>query len=240
MVELELTQRDSGDVDFLHRIGAHVAKGDTLDETLASTIDFLVWLVRCDECSAYIREGAELVPWVWKYSADRTVEGSRLDVGRGYAAVLAEHGLPIAISQDASGLSKIKHFNEWSTDLGETFVSVPLVGRSQLRGTINLEHRQPHPYSPREFKFLSIISRLLGSDVLISQLEKENADLILEIETRKLVEHGKGILQRDLGLSEEEAYLALQRQSRQKRRPMKEIAQAIILNDEVRRSFLAN
>jgi uroporphyrinogen-III synthase len=44
------------------------------------------------------------------------------------------------------------------------------------------------------------------------------------------------MLQRDLGLTEEEAYLALKRQSRQKRRPMKEIAQAIVLSDEVRQN----
>ena len=53
---------------------------------------------------------------------------------------------------------------------------------------------------------------------------------------RKLVERAKGILQRDLGLHEEQAYLTMQRQSRQKRRPMKEIAEAIILSDEVRGS----
>jgi len=41
-------------------------------------------------------------------------------------------------------------------------------------------------------------------------------------------------LQRDLGLSEEQAYLTLQRQSRQKRRSMKEIAEAMILGDEVK------
>jgi AmiR/NasT family two-component response regulator len=35
----------------------------------------------------------------------------------------------------------------------------------------------------------------------------------------KLVEGGKGILQHDLGLSEEKAYLALLSQSRQKPRP---------------------
>jgi AmiR/NasT family two-component response regulator len=50
------------------------------------------------------------------------------------------------------------------------------------------------------------------------------------------VERAKGILQRDLRLDEEQAYLMLQRQSRQKRRPMKEIAEAIILSDEVRGS----
>jgi len=54
------------------------------------------------------------------------------------------------------------------------------------------------------------------------------------LQTRKVVERAKGILQRELELSEEHAYLALQRQSRQKRKPMKEIAEAIVLSDEVK------
>ena len=44
----------------------------------------------------------------------------------------------------------------------------------------------------------------------------------------------KGILQRDLALTEEQAYLTLQRQSRQKRKAMKEIAEAVVLSDELR------
>jgi len=37
-----------------------------------------------------------------------------------------------------------------------------------------------------------------------------------------------------LGLTEEQAYLSIQRQSRQKRKTMKEIAEAIILSEEVK------
>jgi AmiR/NasT family two-component response regulator len=48
------------------------------------------------------------------------------------------------------------------------------------------------------------------------------------------VERAKGILQRDLALTEEQAYLMLQRQSRQKRKAMKEIAEAVVLSDELR------
>jgi uroporphyrinogen-III synthase len=52
--------------------------------------------------------------------------------------------------------------------------------------------------------------------------------------TRKLVERAKGILQRELGLTEEHAYLSIQRQSRQKRKTMKEVAEAIVLSEEVK------
>jgi AmiR/NasT family two-component response regulator len=37
-------------------------------------------------------------------------------------------------------------------------------------------------------------------------------------------------------LNEELAYLALQRQSRQRRRPMKEIAEAVVLNEDLKRA----
>lgn len=50
------------------------------------------------------------------------------------------------------------------------------------------------------------------------------------------MERAKGILQSELGLSEEQAYLTLLRQSRQRRKPMREIAEAIILSEEVKRS----
>jgi AmiR/NasT family two-component response regulator len=56
----------------------------------------------------------------------------------------------------------------------------------------------------------------------------------MELEARKLVARSKGIRQRELGLSEHEAFLILQRQSQQKRRPRKDVAQAITLSADVR------
>jgi uroporphyrinogen-III synthase len=43
-------------------------------------------------------------------------------------------------------------------------------------------------------------------------------------------------LMRDLRITEEEAYLMLQKQSRQRRLSMREVAEAIILSEEVRRA----
>jgi GAF domain-containing protein len=228
----------SSEVDFLHRVGEHLAKGETFHETLATTVDFAVWLVGCDECIAYVRKGGELVARVLKSSRDRSIDQSPLAISSGHAAALARYRQPIAISRDAGEPSKIKHFSTWSTNPGETFVSIPLLARSRMLGAIHLKHQQPHPYSRREFKLLASLGHLLGTNILISELENENSDLLCQLETRKVVERGKGILQRELGLTEEEAYLTLQRQSRQTRRPMKEIAQAIILSDGVRSDSL--
>jgi K+-sensing histidine kinase KdpD len=66
-------------------------------------------------------------------------------------------------------------------------------------------------------------------------LQTEKSALSDKLESRKLVERAKGILQRDLKLSEADAYRALQRESQHTRRSMKEIAESIILRDELKR-----
>jgi GAF domain-containing protein len=237
-VDTNQTQIET-DVEWVHEIGRHIARGDTLDEALAATVSFAIVLVNCDRCFIYVRDGAELALWVWKHLDQEEPAHTKLPLGEDYTALLAEHRVPIAIS-GGEERSKARPFDRWSIDPGETFVSVPLLARKELVGVINLQHRRPRRYSLREVKLLSTVGYLLGIDIGISRLESQNSDLLLELETRKLVARGKGILQRDLGLSEEEAYLRLQRQSEEKKRPIKEIAQAVVRSAEVRQSVGQN
>lgn len=67
-------------------------------------------------------------------------------------------------------------------------------------------------------------------------LEKEVANLQETLETRKLVDRAKGILMDTQGLSEAEAFRKIQKMSMNTRKPMKEIAEAIILAQEARTS----
>jgi uroporphyrinogen-III synthase len=53
------------------------------------------------------------------------------------------------------------------------------------------------------------------------------------LEARKLVERAKGILQVKYNLTEEQAYLRLRGESRRLRRPMRDLAEAIILAEDV-------
>ena len=111
---------------------------------------------------------------------------------------------------------------------------MPLRCRGRVVGAINLQHRLPHIHKRKEIRLISAIGFLVGAEIELARMEEVNSSLTDQLQTRKIVERAKGILQRDLGLSEEQAYLALQKQSRQKRKPMKEIAEAIILGEEVR------
>jgi two-component system, response regulator PdtaR len=60
-------------------------------------------------------------------------------------------------------------------------------------------------------------------------LEQEVGSLQEALETRKVVDRAKGILMDSQGLKEAEAFRKIQKMSMNTRRPMKEVAEAIIL-----------
>jgi len=63
-------------------------------------------------------------------------------------------------------------------------------------------------------------------------VRQEVEDLQNALETRKLVERAKGILMDSQGLEESEAFRKIQKMSMNTRKPMKEVAEAIILANE--------
>ncbi|HSB41472.1 MAG TPA: ANTAR domain-containing protein [Methylomirabilota bacterium] len=67
----------------------------------------------------------------------------------------------------------------------------------------------------------------------LEAVRKENDVLKRKLESRKLVERAKGILMTRLGLSEPEAFRRIQKTAMDTRRPMADVAQALLLTEEV-------
>lgn len=64
-------------------------------------------------------------------------------------------------------------------------------------------------------------------------LQQEVADLREALEARKVIEKAKGILMRRLNLTEEEAFRRLQRQSQEGNRKLAQVAEAIVVADQM-------
>ena len=62
----------------------------------------------------------------------------------------------------------------------------------------------------------------------LTQLEQEVADLTERLETRKLVDRAKGVLQTKFGLSEPDAFRWIQKAAMDKRTTMRDVAQVVI------------
>lgn len=221
-------------VNVLHHTVTRIAAADGFHQALDRVLDFAVELVKCDSCFIYVLSGEDLVLRASKNPHQELLDRLKLRIGQGITGWVAEHREPVAVFQEAYKDPRFQRFNELPEDRYEAFLSVPLFSRGRLVGVMNLQHRDSHVYTEREIGLLATIGSLAGAEIELARLESQNSELSQQLETRKIVERAKGILQRDLGLTEEQAYLSIQRQSRQKRKTMKEIAEAIILSEEVK------
>ncbi len=225
----------SFDITLLNKMASRLAAADPLHEVLNEVVEFVVAVVKCDSCFVYVLENDELVLRASKNPHPELVDRLKLKLGQGITGWVAERREPVAVEQGAAEDSRFNMFNELPEDHFEAFLSVPLVSGGRLVGVINLQNREPHQYTKREINLVATIGFLVGAEVERVRLDSENSELSNRLETRKLVERAKGILQRDLGVSEEEAYQTIQRESQQRRKSMKELAESIILSDDLKR-----
>ena len=225
-------------VDFLHEIGSRMAASDPLHTVLDRIVDFACSVVNCDSCFVYVLEDDQLVLRASKNPHSDLIDHLGIWLGQGITGWVGWHREPVAIASNALRDPRFKRFKDLPEDTFEAFLSVPILSRSKLVGVINLQHRKPYQHTENEVRLLSTIGHLVGAELERARLETENLQLSDRLESRKHIEKAKGVLQREFGLDEDSAYRAMQRESRQRRKSMREIAEAIILNDDLRKSRL--
>ncbi|MGB6828973.1 MAG: uroporphyrinogen-III synthase [Terracidiphilus sp.] len=226
-------------VDILHEIGSRMAASDPLHTVLDRIVDFASSLIKCDSCFVYVLENDQLVLRASKNPHSDVVDHLGLWLGQGITGWVGWHREPVAIPAKALKDPRFKRFKDLPEDTFEAFLSVPILCRSKLVGVINLQHRKPYYHTENEVRLLTAIGHMVGAELERARLETENLQLSDRLESRKSIEKAKGVLQRDFGLDEDSAYRAMQRESRQRRKSMREIADAIILNEDLRKSRLA-
>ena len=85
----------------------------------------------------------------------------------------------------------------------------------------------------REEELLPVTELAISRFEEFMALRKENEDLKRTLEGRKLIERAKGVLMDREKISEQQAFALIQKASMNTRQPMVEIAQAILLSEEV-------
>jgi two-component system, response regulator PdtaR len=231
-------------VSLLHRISNIVSSEISLDEMLGEIVGLTVQVTACDACLVYLidHQSQEMVLRASQVPHQVDLGNIRMKFGEGVTGWVAEHRSVVALAENAAADIRFKPFQALIEDTYEALCSVPLVSSGEVIGVINVHHRQPHQHSADEIALLTFIGEQMGGAISKSLLAEENARLLEEtqemkrqLETRKLVERAKGILQHRQGLTEEEAYLRLRNESRRLRRPMRELAEAIILAEDLSR-----
>jgi signal transduction protein with GAF and PtsI domain len=221
------------EIDILHEISSRMASADEFHAVLERIVDFVSSVMRCDSCFIYTLEANKLVLRASKNPHTEIVDRLGISLGQGITGWVAEHLKPVAISAKAHQDSRFQLFQSLPEDSFEAFLSVPILCGGKSIGVINIQHRTPYQHTDSEVRLLSTIGFLVGSEVERARLESEVLDLSAQLETKKLVDRAKRILQQSLNISEEAAYLLLQQESRKRRRSMRHIAEALVFSNEL-------
>jgi uroporphyrinogen-III synthase len=222
-------------IDFLHQISSRIAAADPLHTVLGSIVEFVTTVIPCDSCFIYVLEQGKLVLRASKNPHADLVDHLGVQLGQGITGWVAEHREPVAIASNASNDPRFMIFRSLPEDHFEAILSTPILCATKVVGVINLQHRLTYQHTESEVRLLSTLGFLVGAEIERARLETENVQLANRLESRKAVERAKGVLQRDLGISEDEAYRTMQKESRQRRISMHEIAEAILLGEDLKK-----
>jgi uroporphyrinogen-III synthase len=219
------------DVALLSRAVRLISDAGPLNEALNHVVDFIATVVTCDSCLVYVLEKDDLILRTSRTAHPEMLGRLKMKIGRGTVGWVAENRGPLAIADRAYEDFRFLMFNGLPEDHFEAFLSVPMVTAGRLVGVINTQNRMRHQYSKREIDLVATIGFLVGTEIERERLKSHNSAMLEKLETRTLVDRAKTILQRSLGMREEEAYRIMQRESQDRNKSMREIADAVILMD---------
>jgi uroporphyrinogen-III synthase len=222
-------------ISLLHRVSSIVSSDRSLDEMLGEIVGMTVQATECDACLVYLidSEADEMVLRASQVPHARDLGELRIKMGEGVTGWVAEHRSVVALPSNAAADPRFKKFQALVEDTYEAYLSVPIVSGGESIGVINVHHREQHEHTGEEIATLIFIGEQMGGAVAKARLIEEAANVRQQLEDRKVVERAKGIIQQKFNTTEEDAYFRLRNQSRRLRRPMRELAEAIILAEDL-------
>jgi len=156
-----------------------------------------------------------------------------LKLGEGIVGLVVKERKPIVIKNVLKDL-KYKEKKLAKKEKLVSMLSVPMMVKKRAIGAINCYTTTPYVFTKSDIDLLSAVASQAAVAIENTELMVKTKVIQEELEARKKIEKAKGILMKENGLSEEEAYNLLRKSSMDKRVQMKDIAEAIIISHEIK------
>jgi signal transduction protein with GAF and PtsI domain len=226
----------SQELSILHKIIETISYNLDLKEVLSRIVKIVSAVTKADSCFLYLVDGSALILRASLNPKPLEIGNVKLKLTEGITGWVASNKKTCAIAKEAYRDKRFKFINSLPEDRFEGFLSVPIIFRDKVLGVINVQHSKPKKYSDDEIKLFELVAKVTGGAIENASLFSEKEALKEALETRKVIEKAKGILMAEFSVSEDEAYKLLHKKSMDKRLGMKEIANAVIISAEFKKS----
>jgi GAF domain-containing protein len=115
-----------------------------------------------------------------------------------------------------------------------SMLCVPMMIRGQAIGVINSYSQTSRVYSEEDIKLLALIAGQAAIAIENARLQSATAAFQEDLENRKMIGKAKTLLMKKRGMDEPTAHRFIQKESMNRRKPMREIAEALLLSEDLK------
>lgn len=198
-----------------------------ISEILAETLDSAV-------CSILLVDAGrkELTVRAARCSAPGYLNRMPIHIEGSLMEHVIRHGNPAVVKNIHT--EKRYRYPELARKSGLTsLLSAPLISFGKVIGSINIYASEERAFGDVEVSFVKVVAGQAAIAIQNARLMAEMLEMKHSLEDRRTIDRAKGILQHKHSFTEEEAYLRLRNQSRKLRRSMRELAEAVILAEDL-------
>lgn len=223
-------------IDALTKISDAVISDLYLEEILKLIVTVTAEAMNSKICSLVLldRSTNELVVKATQSVSEFYNRKPNAKLGEGIAGKVAQSGKPITVLD----VRKDKRYLNQAIAQKEnlcSLLSMPLIFKGNVIGVLNCYTVKPHRFSPNEVRIIKSIANQAAIVIENFRLVVESQVIKEELESRKTIERAKGILMKRGNLGEQEAYELMRKYSMDKRKNMREVSEAILLNEEMQK-----
>lgn len=222
--------------DSLVKVSKSITSHDYLDEILNLIVVVTAEMLNSKICSIMLldKKGNELIIKATQSLSEDYRKKPNIKVNASISGDVLKSKKPIAIYD----VRKEKKYGFRDIAIKEhltSMLSVPMIVKNRAIGIINIYTKQLHSFSPEEIDVLQMVANQAAIAIENTKLVEEAVKAKEALETRKVIERAKGILMKMGKLNEDEAYKLIHKKSMDSCKQMKEIAESIILMEELQR-----
>lgn len=228
------TQKKSQQIQALARMSQSIAQGIYLREILQLIVKMTAEMMGSKICSLMLldEKGRELKIEATQSLSEEYRSKPPIKVGVSVSGRAIQEKRPIVVS-DVTQDPQYMYPDIARKENLRSLISVPMLAKEKPIGVVNCYSSDLHTFTQEEIQLLQAVANQAAIAIEHTRAMEQALAAQEALETRKVIERAKGILMRQQGLAEEAAFRLIQRQAMDRRKTMKEVAEAVILSEEI-------
>ncbi len=222
-------------IEAISKVANLITSGLYLEELLRLVVQVTAEIMNSKICSLMLLDPEKkvLVVKATQSISEAYNKKPNIPLGEGIAGMAAQQNKVICVL-DLKGDARYLNQDVAKKEGLHSLACIPLAVKGRVIGVLNCYTSKKHKFSQHEISLLTALANQAALAIENAELDLRARSAEEALTTRKLVERAKDILSQEANITSSQAYTLIQKQSMNIRKSMREVAEAIILAQDIR------